>query len=294
MEKGLCDREAMTSLARMEIHGSIDAGLRSLSLLQRSRRVRRMVDLAIRGIEVEPIPPSLDELQRAILVSNYPSVPQTLRAIMKVACRLPGEQFRLKGIGRSEVIIRANSLLKALGIHKLIFPAWKDEAGAYRLQRAVFEEVMAYLDTPGHVLWLSITGRTMGNGLLERDLRTGAAVFSLKKGVPIVPMGLVTAERDGELKVVKARFGEPIPPFQAEEIGDFRNCEFLGDYTRFALCQVARLLPPGQRGDFENVDEKLNETKWRLQIHQLGDHRRDTVLGPVLEWRGEHDEQTRC
>lgn len=294
MEKGLCDREVMTSLARMEIHGGIDAGLRSLALLQRSRRVRRMVDLAIRGIEVEPIPPSLDELQRAILVSNYPSVPQTLRAIMKVGCRLPGEQFRLKGIGRSEVIIRASSLLKALGIHKLIFPAWKDETGAYRLQRAVFEEVMAYLDTPGHVLWLSITGRTMGNGLLEGDLRTGAAVFSLKKGVPIVPMGLVTAERNGEPKVVKARFGEPIRPFQAEEMGDFRNSEFLGDYTKFALCQVARLLPPGQRGDFENVDEKLNETKRRLRIHQLGDHRRDTLLGAVQELRGEHDEQTRC
>ncbi len=290
MEKGLCDREVTTSLTRVEIHGGIDAGLRSLALLQRSRRVRRMVDWAIRGIEVEPIPPSLDERQTAILVSNYPSVPQTLRAIMKVGCRLPGQQFRLRGIGRSEVIIGANLLLKALGIDKLIFPAWKDETGAYRLQRVVFEEVMAYLDTPGHVLWLSITGRTMGNGLLEEDLRTGAAVFSVKKGVPIVPMGLVTAEHNGAPKVVKARFGEPLPLFPAEEIGDLRSSEFLSDYTKYALCEVARMLPPGQRGDFENVDEKLDQTMRRLRMHGLGDHRRDNVPGAVHRVRGEQDE----
>lgn len=123
----------------------------------------------------------------------------------------------------------------------------------------------------------------MGNGLLEGDLRTGAAVFSLKKGVPIVPMGLVTVERNGEPKVVKARFGEPIPPFRAEEMEESRNSEFLGDYTKFTLCQVARLLPPGQRGDFENVDDKLDETRRRLQLHRLGDHRPDTLLGPVRE-----------
>lgn len=276
MEQGLRYREEISSLAKREILGGMDARLRSLALLQRSTRVRRVVDLAIRGIEVEAIPPSLDEVQRAVLVSNYPSVLQTLRALMKVGCRLPGEKFRLKGIGRSEVITQANSLLKALGIDKLIFPALKDEAGTYRLHRGVFEEVLAHLDAPGHVLWLSITGRTAGNGLLEGDLRTGAALFCLQKGVPLVPMGLVTREHNGKLKVVKVRFGEPIEPPQAGEIGDFDNSDLLIALTKLALCEVARLLPPGQRGDFENVDEKLEETKRRLRIYQLDDCRRNT------------------
>ncbi|MFQ6079324.1 MAG: hypothetical protein ACE5NJ_09355 [Thermodesulfobacteriota bacterium] len=169
-----------------------------------------MVDLATRGIEVDPIPRCLDEGQRAILVSNYPSVSETLRTVIKVLCRLPGEKPRLKGIARPEVITQANSLLKALGIENLAFPVQKNEAGVYRLDRKTFKEVLAYLDGPGHVLWLSITGRTRGNGLLEEDLRTGAALFSLRKGVPVVPMALVTREERGKLKVAKGIFTQKV------------------------------------------------------------------------------------
>lgn len=261
--------EAISSSSKTQVFEGLDAWLRSLDLLERSRRVRRMVDLATRGIGVAPIPRCLDGAHRAILVSNYPSVSQTLRAVLKVGCRLPGEEFRLKGIGRPEVITRANSFLKALGIGNIVFPVHKDEAGAFRLHGKAVKEVMAFLDGPGHVLWLSITGRTRGNGLLEGDLRTGAALFSVKKGVPIVPMGLVTREHEGKLRVVKVGFGEPIEPPRAEVVDDFEKTDFLIDFTMLAMCQVARLLPPGQRGDFEDVEGKLVETERRLRVHQL-------------------------
>lgn len=269
MEKGLRHMEAISSLVKREIVEGIDASLRSLVLLERSRRVRQMVDLATRGIEVDPIPRCLEEGQRAILVSNYPSVSETLRTVIKVLCRLPGEKSRLKGIARPEVITGANSLLKALGIEKLAFPVQKDEAGAYRLDRETLKEVLAYLDGPGHVLWLSMTGRTRGNGLLEEDLRTGAALFCVRKGVPVVPMAVVTREERGRLKVVKVRFGEPIHPPEPGETGDFEKAELLIDLSRLAMCQIARLLPPGQRGDFENADEKLVEVDRRLRAYQL-------------------------
>lgn len=269
MENGLRHSEALSSPAKRRILGGLDARLSSLALLGRSARVRRILDLTIRGIEVEPIPSCLDEVHKAILVSNYPSISQTLRAVLKVGCRLPGEEFRLKGIGRSEFVTQANSLLKALGVPNLVFPVHKDEAGAYRLHRNVVKEVLAFLDGPGHVLWMSITGRTRASGLLEGDLRTGAALFCIRKGIPLVPMGLVTKEQKGKLKVVRIKFGEPIDPPQIAGMDDFEKSDFLIDFSKLALCQIAKLLPPGQRGDFENADEKLAETKGRLGMHQV-------------------------
>jgi hypothetical protein len=261
--------EAISSLAKREISGGIDAWLRSLVLIERSRKVRQVVDLAIRGIEVEPIPPCLDEGCRAILVSNYPSVSNTLRAVMKVACRLPGEKMRLKAIARPEVVTEANLLLKALGIEKFVFPVQKNEDGVYRLDRKVFKEVLTHLDGPGHVLWLSITGRTRGGGLLEEDLRTGAALFSIKKRMPVVPMGVVTREERGKMRVVKVRFGESINPPEAGEMDDSERADFLIDFSKLAMCQIAKLLPPGQRGDFENADEKLVQVNRRLRIYHF-------------------------
>jgi hypothetical protein len=227
-----------------------------------------MVDLGTRGVKVDPIPSCLGEGTRVVLVSNYPSVYQTLRSLIKVGCRFPGPGYRLKGIGRPEVIIQANTLLKALGVDSLIYPVHKDEAGAYRLHRAIVKEILAYLDQPGSILWLSITGRTAGNGLLEGDLRTGAAVFSTTKGLPLVPMGLVTEEEKGKPRVVRVRFGEPIAPPHIEALGDFEKADLLIDFTRLALCHVARLLPSGQRGDFEEADEKLEEIEARLAARQ--------------------------
>jgi len=261
------DIEAISIVVRGKISDEIDARLCSLLLIEHSRKVREMVDLGIRGIEVEPIPSSLDEGERAILVSNYPSVSKTLRALLKMGCRLPGEGFRLKAIGRKEVKTQANLLLKALGIDKLIFPAQKDEAGVYKLERRTYGEVLAYLDQPGCVLWLSLTGKTRGNGLLEGDLRTGAALFSLTKRVPITPMGLVTKEERGKSKVVKVRFGEPINPPKVGEMTEFERSDFLIDFSKLAMCEIARLLPPGQRGDFENIEEKGAEIERRLETY---------------------------
>jgi 1-acyl-sn-glycerol-3-phosphate acyltransferase len=244
----------------------VDARLRSWRLLDRSRWVRKMTDVAITGIEVEPIPACLGDGKRAILVSNYPSVSQTLRALIKVGCRLPGQGFRAKAIARKEVAAKANVLLKALGVDQHIFPALKDESGKYALEPESLKRVLAHLNGQGNVLWLSITGNTRGNGLLERDLRTGAALFSLKKEIPIVPMGLVTKEKEGKPKIVRVRFGEPINPPKVGELNEFEKGDLLVDISRLVMCQIAALLPTGQRGDFEDVEDKLREVKSRLDV----------------------------
>jgi hypothetical protein len=267
MEEGLRQTEVISTPAKEDISEGLDTRLRSLALLDRSRWVRRIVDLALRGIEVEPIPPYLDEEHQAILVSNYPSVAQTLRAVLKVGCRLPGEGFRLKGIGRPEVATRANFILKALGIHRLLFPVRKDENGTFTMSRKVVQKVLAYLDGPGRVLWISITGRTRGNGLLEGDLRAGTVLFALKKGVPLVPMGIVTREHKGKPRAARVRFGEPIHPPRIDEMGDFEKTDFLIDFSKLLMCSIAELLPSGQRGDFEHTDDMLAETKRRLGMN---------------------------
>jgi hypothetical protein len=261
--------ESITRLARREIFDQIDARLRSLALLERSRRVRQLVDLAIRGVDVEPIPSHLDAAHRAILVSNYPSVSLSLRAVIKVGCRLSRERPRLRAIARPEVVTKANWLLRALGIDRFVYPVEKDQAGVYRLHSKLVRQVLVYLDSPGNVLWLSLTGRTRGNGLLEGDLRTGAALMSTRKGIPLVPMGLVTTERKGRLRVVKVRFGEPIYAPEVAEMGDFERADLLVDLSKLAMCHIARLLPAGQRGDFEDVEAKLAETQARLGIDRL-------------------------
>jgi hypothetical protein len=218
----------------------------------------------MRGIDVEPLPASLYEDQATILVSNYPSVSQSLRAVIKVGCRLSTDRPRLKAIARPEIVTEATLPMKVLGVGRFVFPVHKDQAGAYRLQAKLVKEVLVWLHGPGNVLWLSITGRTRGNGLLEGDLRTGAALFSLKRGVPLLPMGLVTKEKKGRPRVIGVRFADPIYPPSPSELDDFGRTDYLIDLTKLAMCQVARLLPSGQRGDFENAEEKLAETQRRL------------------------------
>jgi hypothetical protein len=264
VEKALRYTVAIPSLVRRAVTDRTDRVLGSLALLDRSRRVRRLMDLGIRGIKVDPMPEALDGRRPAILISNYPSVSQSLRAVIKVGCRISTDRVRIRAIARPEIITEANILLKALGVGQFVFPAHKDQAGAYRLDSKLTKDILRWLSGPGNVLWQSITGRTRGNGLLEGDLRTGAAMFALKKGVPLVPMALVTTQRKGRLKVVKVRFGEPIYADMAPNLGDFERGDYLIDVTKLAMCKVAELLPQGQRGDFEDVEQKLDETRRRL------------------------------
>jgi hypothetical protein len=264
MEKGLRYTVGIPVLVKKAVRGRVDRLLGSLALLDRSRRVRQLMYVAIRGIEVEPIPEVLYGQQPAILVSNYPSVGQSLRAVIKVGCRISIERPRLKAIARPEVVTGANFLLKALGIGLFVFPVHKDQAGAYRLHGQLAKDILRWLDGPGNVLWLSITGRTRGNGLLEGDVRTGAAAFAIRKGVPLVPMALETREKKGKRRVVRVRFGEPVYPEIPSDIGEFERTDYLIDLTKLAMCRVAELLPTGQRGDFEETRQKLEETKRRL------------------------------
>ena len=80
-----------------------------------------------------------------------------MRAVIKVGCRLSAEKPRLKAIARPEIVTEATSLLKALGVHKFVFPVQKDQAGVYRLETKILKEVLSYLCGPRHVLWLSMT-----------------------------------------------------------------------------------------------------------------------------------------
>ena len=255
---------ALSILRRIPLRAN--AGLRSWRLLDRSRWVRKMTDVTTRGIEVEAIPACLGEGKRVILVSNYPSVSQAIRAVIKVGCRLPGKGFRVKAIGRKKVVTGASALLKALGVDQHVFPALKDQSGKYVLEPDTLKKILAHLDGQGNVLWLSVTGNTRGSGLLERDLRTGAAFLSLKKKIPIVPMGLVTNEKEGKLKVQRIRFGEPIDVPEVGSLSELEKGDFLIDISRLMMCRIADLLPPGQRGDFEDVGEKLREVKERLDL----------------------------
>jgi len=249
---------------REKLRVSAGKRLDSLGLL-RYWPVRWVVDHAIRGIEIEPMPLSLGEEKRAILISNYPSVSQTLRAVMKVGCRLPGrEGLRIGGISRQEVVEKANPSLRVLGATKFLSPAAKDQAGAYRLEPKTTKRILRHLDEPGGVLWLSITGRTGDNGLLERDLRTGAAMFAERKQVPMVPMGLITKENEKGMRISGVRFGEPITPPETSGLDDSGRADCWLDHVSLAASMIAELLPPGQRGDFEDAEERLKEIRSRL------------------------------
>lgn len=256
-----------TDAIKDQISDGIDSRVRSLDLFQ-YQLARRIIDLNIRGIEVEPIPPHLQEGERAILVSNYPSVTKTTRAVLKVGCRLPGKESRLKAIARGEIITEANLFLKAIGVDALVFPAQKDKSGIYTLESKDRKEILTYLGKPGNVVWLSVTGETRGNGLLEEDLRTGAAMFSLLSRAPVVPMGVITKEKEEKTKVVKIRFGEPINLPKRVRFVDFEIGDLLVDYSRLAMCRIAELLPPGQRGSFENAEERLIEINKRLETYR--------------------------
>jgi hypothetical protein len=176
------------------------------------------------------------------------------------------ERVRIRAIARPEIITDANLLFRALGVGQFVFPVYKDQAGAYRLEGKQVKDILRWLEGPGNVLWLSITGRTRGNGLLEGDLRTGAALFSFKKGIPLVPMGLMTKEKKGKLRVVGVKFGEPIYPVPTGDLDDFERTDYLIDLTTLAMCEIASLLPPGQRGDFEQAEQKREETRRRLGL----------------------------
>jgi len=50
------------------------------------------------------------------------------------------------------------------------------------------------------------------------------------------------------------------------KMGEFERSDLLVDVSRLIMCHIAALLPPGQRGDFEDVEDKLIEVKERLNL----------------------------
>lgn len=218
----------------------IFSNLARLDLVDR-KWVRWGLEKMISGIEVKEIPPILNG--GAVLASNYPSVSETMRAWIKIACLLPGDRLRLKGIARETIIAQKSSFLSGF-IAAGIIPASKGEDGSYHLSAEWTRKAIRHLQEGG-VLALSPTGSTEGNGLLIKSLRPGAVIFAMKCQVPIVPMGLVTQTIRGKDKVVEINFGSPIlvSPPKSEDTVD--------QLSLFVLRKIADLLPYGQRGDFE-------------------------------------------
>lgn len=270
MQEGIQYIEAASSAIKERVSGEIDQRLCSLNLFE-YKKAREMIGRGIRGIEVEPIPPWLEEKERAILVSNYPvSLGETIKAALKTACRLPGEKPRFKAIGREEVVEEAGFGLKIIGVEGIVYQAKKDESGEYKLKsRKAFEEIKNHLQEPGHVLWLSITGETKGNGLSIEDLRTGAVSFSLRTKTPIVPMAIVTKEKKERRRAVKVRFGKPISLPEPIGLDDFEIGDFPIDYSKLVMCRIAELLPPGQRGSFEDVEKELENIEAKIKFYTL-------------------------
>lgn len=263
------------------LSGGIDARLRSRYLFQ-YERVRKLVDFHTRGIAAGPMPELLmNEQGRGIIVSNYPSdldpsilalprhepeVGETVRAVLKVGCRLPGKKPRLRAIGRDTVVTDAGFLFKAIGADQIIYQAEKDSGGIYRLKGTnAFAEIIRYLKEPGHVLWSSSTGNPRGNGLVDEDLRTGPVGLALAAQVPVVPMGIVTEQRGGEWKAVEIRFGEPVSFSMPPGLGRFERDDFRTDCLRVIMCHIAENLSEGHRGSFENPEEKLETALTRLR-----------------------------
>jgi hypothetical protein len=60
------------------------------------------------------------------------------------------------------------------------------------------------------------------------------------------------------------RFGEPISLLDIGKVDEFERGDLLLDISRLIMCHIASLLPPGQRGDFEDVEDKLREVMSRL------------------------------
>lgn len=260
------DIKALSIGIRSEIYDEADRRVRLLNLYEYPW-ARRAVDVYYRQIKVEPIPESLAEEKKAVLVSNYFSVGWMTIAVLKAACCFPGKEGRFRAIARKEIKARANLLLKALGVDRMIYSAYKDESGVYKLDKETTRKVLNFLKEPGHILWMSVTGKTEGNGLLEKDIRIGAAYFSSTSQAPLVPMGIKTVEIKGKRRAKEVVFGEPFTVPSTKGLSDVDRSELLMDCTRLAMCRIAELLPPGQRGDFEDVDGKLEEMKARLESY---------------------------
>lgn len=220
--------------------------------------VRKAIsEFSLRDIEIDRIPDSL--LEAAVLVSNYPGVKESLTAVMKIGCELPGQKLRLKAIARREVITKSNPVLGGF-LAEAVFPAEKDDTGKYSLSNRTLARALEHLKQGG-VLWLSPTGNTEENGLKIEDLRYGAVSLALKTKAPIIPMGLIT-NSDGMVRKVK--FGQAIVLPSLDKTNFFDRDRQLHLCSLLVLAKIATLLPPGQRGDFEDWETKMTEIERSL------------------------------
>jgi len=169
---------------------------------------------------------------------------------MSVGLRLPDE-LSLVAIARREIVTKTHPALGGF-LSRGILPADKNEAGRYSLNIKNTAKALRHLKEGG-VLWLSPTGSIEGNGLRVKNLRHGAVIFAQKTDVPILPMGLIT-NQDG--KVERVKFGQPITLPPEDQVSLFDRDTHLNSLSLLVLAEIAKLLPPGQRGDFE--DKRFN------------------------------------
>jgi len=262
--------EVISSSARSLVRG-LNNKVDQLNALNHPN-VRRLVDLSIRNVEIEGIPPYLrDPTAKAILPSNYPGVKNALSGAMKIASILPYDAThkgnRVIAIARKSLADEADIFLRALGIRNFVYPAlYDDKAGKYSLGTAVYKNVIRSLNEPGRVLWMSVTGKTDKNGLGLGDIRSGAVVFSASTNVPLIPLAFEMQNQVGKKGKIIARFGPVIPPPNLQNLDDIDKTDLIEVYSLLLMSHIAHLLPNKQRGDFENAEKILLDINRRLGI----------------------------
>lgn len=219
--------------------------------------------MGIRDIKVGNIPQDVrnylrDINARAIMVSNYPyDRKNVVRATIKIASHILGSK-EFRAIAGQDILEKPPVILEKLGFRKMIFPAIKSESGTHYLDDDVKAAVNAHLDKKNTVLWQSATGRTRWNGLGEEDVQIGAAIASAIHQVPIIPLGYITKKNHGKEKIIITTAGSLIePPVLTQPMTRRQRTDELIGHSLYVMFKIAELLPPGQRGGFEDLK------KWR-------------------------------
>lgn len=145
-----------------------------------------------------------------------------------------------------------NPLLTALLRAGGVFPVQRGKGDSGAIETAV------ELAKEGNLIAMFPEGTRSKNGTLMRG-KTGAARIALAAGVPIVPAivlnsAIVLKRKGWQRPLVIVRFGKPIPWHGDTFAGD-EESEAARAYTDVVMGEIARMLPPGLRGEYSEVAE---------------------------------------
>ncbi len=175
-------------------------------------------EIYLRDIKIDPIPDLLRFGGKAILVSNYPGVYESIKAGVKILCATPNGAKKVKGIAREEAIKKASPLMKILGVPQFMIPAKKkgEDSEDHELDTDTGKYILRFMEKEGSLLWLTATGKLFPDDLNPEFARAGPGRFSIQTGAPIIPVAYRFHNFDTEnkaiLKVYRISFGNIIEP----------------------------------------------------------------------------------